>query len=183
VCLCGKKWGRVAFLMMRVILVEVKPLVFKCPPTWPDRVSQHGIEHRLQVFKTKDMGWGVRALEFIPSGNFVCEYVAELIPDEEAQQIPNDEYLFTIGNNNYDEKLWEGLKCSIPALKREKISKYLEGDEVFILDASEFGNFTRFINHRSMPNLFAQKLLHDHDNIKCPELCSLQRKIYSQWKS
>jgi SAD/SRA domain/SET domain/Pre-SET motif len=157
-------------------LVEVKPLVFecgpacKCPPTCPNRVSQHGIKHRLQVFKTKDMGWGVRALEFIPSGSFVCEYVAELIPEEEAQRRPNDEYLFTIGNNYYDEKLWEGLKRSIPALKRDTISKDREGDEVFTLDASEFGNFTRFINHSCMPNLFAQNVLYDHDNIKMPRI-------------
>lgn len=175
-CACVVKNGGELPFNDKGHIIEARPLVFecgpacKCPPTCPNRVSQHGMKYRLQVFKTKEMGWGVRALEFIPSGSFVCEYVAELIPDEEAQRRTNDEYLFTIGNNYYDEKLWEGLKSSIPALQKDKISKDLEGDEVFTLDASEFGNFSRFINHSCMPNLYAQNLLYDHDNKKMPRI-------------
>lgn len=175
-CACVMKNGGELPFNDKGHIVEARPLVFecgpacKCPPTCVNRVSQHGMKYRLQAFKTKNMGWGVRALQYIPSGSFVCEYVAELISDQEAQRRSNDEYLFSIGNNYYDEKLWEGLKTSIPALQKGKISKDLEGGETFTLDASEFGNFSRFINHSCMPNMYAQNLLYDHDNKSMPRI-------------
>ncbi|KAJ1702925.1 hypothetical protein LUZ63_002704 [Rhynchospora breviuscula] len=175
-CACAVKNGGELPFNDKGHIVEAKPLVFecgpscKCPPTCHNRVSQHGMKFRLQVFKTKKMGWGVRALEFIPSGSFVCEYVAELISDEDAQRRTNDEYLFSIGSNYYDEELWEGLKSSIPALQRDKSLKDVEDDEVFTMDASEFGNFSRFINHSCMPNLYAQNLLYDLDDKRMPRI-------------
>lgn len=30
---------------------------------------------RLQLYRTEKMGWGVRALQDIPQGSFICEYV------------------------------------------------------------------------------------------------------------
>jgi len=44
------------------------------------------------------MGWGVRALETIPSGSFVCDYVGELISDAEADNREDDSYLFDLEN-------------------------------------------------------------------------------------
>lgn len=40
-----------------------------------NRVIQKGIKVSLELFKHKDMGWGVRARQAIPRGTFVCEYV------------------------------------------------------------------------------------------------------------
>ena len=62
-----------------------------------NRVIQHGISVRLQVFRTWGMGWGVRALADIPKGSFVCEYVGELISDSEADT-REDSYLFDLDN-------------------------------------------------------------------------------------
>ena len=62
-----------------------------------NRVVQHGISVRLQVFRTWGMGWGVRALADIPKGSFVCEYVGELISDSEADT-REDSYLFDLDN-------------------------------------------------------------------------------------
>ena len=44
------------------------------PRTCSNRVVQHGIQVRLQVFMTRDRGWGVRCLDDIPGGTFVCSY-------------------------------------------------------------------------------------------------------------
>ena len=44
------------------------------------------------------MGWGVRALETIPKGAFVCDYVGELISDAEADNREDDSYLFDLEN-------------------------------------------------------------------------------------
>lgn len=40
----------------------------------------------LQIFKTKEKGWGVRATKPIPAGTFVCEYVGEIVTVEEAEK-------------------------------------------------------------------------------------------------
>ena len=62
-----------------------------------NRVIQHGISVRLQVFRAFGMGWGVRPLAPIPKGTFVCEYVGELISDSEAET-REDSYLFDLDN-------------------------------------------------------------------------------------
>ncbi|KAF8693013.1 hypothetical protein HU200_039384 [Digitaria exilis] len=153
--------------------IEERPLIYecgpscKCPPTCRNRVSQHGVKFRLQVFKTNSMGWGVRTLDFIPNGSFVCEYIGEILKDEEAQK-RNDEYLFGIGNNYYDVPRWKAWTKIIPSLQNGPS----EDDDkiVFSVDALNQGNFTRFINHSCTPNLYPQNVLHDHDNISMPRI-------------
>ncbi|XP_038982437.1 histone-lysine N-methyltransferase, H3 lysine-9 specific SUVH6-like [Phoenix dactylifera] len=173
-CACAVKNGGEIPFNHRGAIVQAKPLVYecgpscKCPPSCHNRVSQHGIKFQLQIFKTESRGWGVRSLKKITSGGFVCEYVGEVLEDEEAQKRRNDEYLFAIGNNYYDESLWEGLSTSIPALQRGASCKT---DEVgFTIDASAFGNVGRFINHSCTPNLYAQNLLYDHDDKSMPHV-------------
>lgn len=39
-----------------------------------NRVVQHGPQVRLQVFKSEKKGWGVRCLDDIDRGTFVCIY-------------------------------------------------------------------------------------------------------------
>lgn len=39
-----------------------------------NRVIQHGLQVRLQVFKSAKKGWGVRCLDDIDKGTFVCIY-------------------------------------------------------------------------------------------------------------
>ncbi|XP_063284801.1 histone-lysine N-methyltransferase SETDB2 isoform X1 [Pelobates fuscus] len=54
-------------------------LTCKCDPKMcQNRVVQHGIQVRLQVFKTKSKGWGVRCLDDVDSGTFVCTYAGRI---------------------------------------------------------------------------------------------------------
>lgn len=49
------------------------------------------------MFRTKDgRGWGVRSWDTIPQGQFVCEFVGEVRPDEEFEQGRPDEYAFNM---------------------------------------------------------------------------------------
>lgn len=58
-----------------------KPLIFKCgsfcccPPSCRNRVSQKSMKHQLEVFRSRETGWGVRSLDLIPAGDFICEYI------------------------------------------------------------------------------------------------------------
>lgn len=39
-----------------------------------NRLVQHGLQVRLQLFKTQNKGWGIRCLDDIAKGSFVCIY-------------------------------------------------------------------------------------------------------------
>uniref|UniRef100_A0A8C3JJI4 Histone-lysine N-methyltransferase SETDB2 n=1 Tax=Calidris pygmaea TaxID=425635 RepID=A0A8C3JJI4_9CHAR len=50
-----------------------------------NRVVQHGIQVRLQVFNTEKKGWAVRCLDDIDKGTFVCTYSGRLMSRDEVQ--------------------------------------------------------------------------------------------------
>lgn len=156
-------------------IVEAKSLVYecgpscKCPSSCHNRVSQHGIKFQLEIFKTKSRGWGVRSLNSIPSGSFICEYIGELLQDKEAEQrTGNDEYLFDIGNNSSDNSLWDGLSTLLP--DTQMIAYDIVDDGSFTIDAANYGNIGRFINHSCSPNLYAQNVLYDHEDKRIPHI-------------
>ena len=126
------------------------PMIFECNDmcgcninSCNNRVVQHGITARTQVYKTYGMGWGVKALVDIPKGGFVCEYVGEIISDAEAEQRENDSYLFDLENRDGD---------------------------TFCIDANKFGNVTRFINHSCDPNLTPVKVFTSHQDLRFPHI-------------
>ncbi|TYI70152.1 hypothetical protein E1A91_D08G201900v1 [Gossypium mustelinum] len=155
-------------------IVEAKPLVYECgpncncPPSCYNRVSQHGIKIQLEIFKTESRGWGVRSLNSISSGTFICEYAGELLEDREAEERKgNDEYLFDIGNN-IDSSLWDGLSNLLPDAHSSSCQVVHESG--FTIDAARCGNIGRFINHSCSPNLYAQNVLYDHEDTRIPHI-------------
>jgi euchromatic histone-lysine N-methyltransferase len=56
---------------------------------------QRGIVYRLEVFKTATRGYGLRTLQTIPMGAFVCAYFGELLSDAAAEH-EDDTYLFDL---------------------------------------------------------------------------------------
>lgn len=174
-CSCAvQNGGEIPYNFNRAI-VEAKPLVYecgpscKCPPSCHNRVSQYGIKFQLELFKTKSMGWGVRSLNSIPSGSFICEYIGELLEEKEAEaRTGNDEYLFDIGNNYNDNSLWDGLLTLMPDAQSSSYEVVEEG--CFTIDAAWKGNVGRFINHSCSPNLYAQNVLYDHEDNRIPHI-------------
>ncbi|KAL8152221.1 hypothetical protein V2J09_009981 [Rumex salicifolius] len=173
-CLCVLKNGaeipfnsKGQILVAKFIVFECSPSC-KCPPSCQNRVSQNGIKFPLEIFKTEKRGWGVRSVARIPSGSFICEYIGEILEDKEADnRTVNDEYLFDIGQNYNDESLWDG----IPGHKPDGTSSSSEVEDVkFTIDAAQYGNIGRFINHSCSPNLYPQHVLYDHDDTRIPHI-------------
>lgn len=55
-----------------------------CSSTCLNRVVQFPIRARLQIFKTENRGWGIRSLDDLPQGAFICTYVGKLYGPEEG---------------------------------------------------------------------------------------------------
>ncbi|KAJ6736701.1 HISTONE-LYSINE N-METHYLTRANSFERASE SUVR5 [Salix viminalis] len=107
-----------------------------CNKTCPNRVLQNGIRVKLEVFKTDNKGWAVRAGEPILRSTFICEYIGEVLNEQEA-------------SNRRDRYGKEG--CSyiykIDAHTND-MSRMVEGQAHYFIDSTKYGNVSRFINHR-----------------------------------
>ncbi|XP_022890596.1 probable inactive histone-lysine N-methyltransferase SUVR1 [Olea europaea var. sylvestris] len=101
-----------------------------------NRVVQRGISRNLQVFMTPGgKGWGLRTLEDLPKGAFVCEYVGEVLTNAELY----DRVRSSKGEEHSYPVLLDADWCSEVVLKDE---------DALCLDATYYGNVARFINHR-----------------------------------
>ncbi|KAL3687699.1 hypothetical protein R1sor_014008 [Riccia sorocarpa] len=79
------------------------------------------------IFFTHDgKGWGLRTLEQLPAGAFVCECVGEILTNMEQEKRNNNAKADPTVTHTYGARRKEAL-C---------------------LDATFFGNAARFINHR-----------------------------------
>ncbi|XP_061463485.1 histone-lysine N-methyltransferase SETDB2 [Rhineura floridana] len=65
-----------------------------------NRLVQHGLQVRLQVFNTEKKGWGVRCLDDIDKGTFVCTYSGRLMSKDESRE-PKD------GDDKVEEEVTE----------------------------------------------------------------------------
>uniref|UniRef100_A0A3Q3R810 Euchromatic histone-lysine N-methyltransferase 1b n=1 Tax=Monopterus albus TaxID=43700 RepID=A0A3Q3R810_MONAL len=153
ICMCGQLslrcWYDKSGHLLPEFCREAPPLIFECNHacscwrTCKNRVVQNGIRTRLQLFRTSKKGWGVRALQDIPQGSFVCEYVGEIISDAEAEMRQNDAYLFSLDDKPQD---------------------------LYCIDARFYGNISRFLNHMCEPNLFACRVFTTHQDLRFPHI-------------
>ncbi|TPP65989.1 Histone-lysine N-methyltransferase eggless [Fasciola gigantica] len=58
----------------------------RCDRRCNNRVVQHGLWTRVQLFKTSRKGWGIRALHAIPKGTFLCTYAGAIYDENTAVQ-------------------------------------------------------------------------------------------------
>ncbi|XP_059161281.1 histone-lysine N-methyltransferase SETMAR-like [Physella acuta] len=105
-----------------------------------NRVVQHGITKKLEVFHTESKGYGLRLRnclqENIICHSFVCEYAGEVVGENEARS--RMQKTETTGSDNY-----------LIVLKEFVSNKTL----FTYIDPHKIGNIARFINHSCDPNL------------------------------
>ncbi|XP_052836783.1 histone-lysine N-methyltransferase Su(var)3-9 isoform X1 [Drosophila gunungcola] len=123
-----------------------------CKASCSNRLVQHGRQIPLVLFKTSNgSGWGVRTPTALRKGEFVCEYIGEIITSDEANErgkAYDDKgrtYLFDLDYNTAQE------------------SEYT-------IDAANFGNISHFINHSCDPNLAVFPCWIEHLNVALPHL-------------
>ncbi|XP_047335684.1 histone-lysine N-methyltransferase SUVR4-like [Impatiens glandulifera] len=109
-----------------------------CNKQCGNRVVQRGININLQVFMTSEIGkgWGLRTLQYLPKGAFVCEYIGEILTNQE---------LYERGSVKRDDEVH-----TYPVLLDADwgVEGVLKDEEALCLDATYYGNVARFINHR-----------------------------------
>lgn len=139
---CGKKAGATfAYGPDQRLIVPVGTPIYECNKrcncdiSCLNRVVQNGPTIHLCVFRTGNgCGWGVKAMQAIQKGSFVCEYVGEVIKSEEAEK----------RGKGYDA---EGRTYLFDL-------DYNDGEHYpYTVDAAMYGNISHFINHSCEPNL------------------------------
>lgn len=98
-----------------------------------NKTIQTSIPHSIEVFITRDKGWGVRAKKEIKSGSFLIEYVGDVISSSEFKNRMNTKY--SDDTHHYGIHIESG----------------------YVIDARDMGNESRFINHSCQPNCEVQK--------------------------
>ncbi|CAL5196425.1 unnamed protein product [Lathyrus oleraceus] len=154
------------------ILVSRKPLIHECGPmcrclpNCKNRVSQTGLKQQMEVFKTKDRGWGLRTLDPIRAGSFICEYAGEVVDRAKVCQNgegDDDEYIFDTS------RIYQPFKWNHEPGLLEEVSSNVPSEDYtipspLIISARNVGNVGRFMNHSCSPNVFWQPVLYAENN-------------------
>ncbi|XP_036383499.1 histone-lysine N-methyltransferase NSD3 [Megalops cyprinoides] len=118
----------------RMLQYECHPQV--CPAG--DRCHNQCFSKRLyaetEVIKTDGRGWGLKTKQDLKKGDFVMEYVGELIDSEECRQRIKHAHENRVTN------------FYMLTLTKDRV-----------IDAGPKGNFSRFMNHSCSPNCETQK--------------------------
>lgn len=57
---------------------------------------QHSLEMKLQVFKTSNRGWGLRCINDVPRGSFMCVYAGHLLTEAKANEVREVTFCFQL---------------------------------------------------------------------------------------
>ncbi|KAI3444256.1 hypothetical protein Pfo_000921 [Paulownia fortunei] len=144
-CPCSKKNdGLLPYSSLGVLLTN-KSLIHECgqtcacPPNCRNRMSQAGVKVHLEVFKTKNRGWGLRSWDPIRAGGFICEYAGDVIKAFTADDFGNesdDNYIFDA--TRYYEPL-EAVRDDSTGIGKAPFP--------LVISAKNSGNVGRFMNH------------------------------------
>ncbi|KAK8545156.1 hypothetical protein V6N12_026001 [Hibiscus sabdariffa] len=104
----------------------------RCPESCTNRPFSKG--KKIRIVKTELCGWGAEAAEPIRKGDFVIEYIGEVIDDAQCEK-----------------RLWD--------MKYKGVNNFYmcEIRKDFTIDATFKGNTSRFLNHSCDPNCVLEK--------------------------
>ncbi|KAK6942102.1 SET domain [Dillenia turbinata] len=160
-CQCIQKNGGHLAYVPNGVLADWNSVVHECGPSCAcptncrNRVSQAGLRVHLEVFKTKDKGWGLRSWDPIRAGAFICVYAGEVIDLSklECESGIEDNYLFDSTRIFKPLEIMQGDSDGDP-----KIPVPL------VITSKNCGNVARFMNHGCSPNVFWRPVLSENNN-------------------
>ncbi|KAI4369726.1 hypothetical protein MLD38_018140 [Melastoma candidum] len=174
-CFCLKKNGGEMVYDQNGFLLKGRPMISecgpfcKCPPFCHTRVTQKGMKHRLEIFRSREVGWGVRSLDLIPAGAFVCEYAGIVLTKDQAQIFAvSGDSLINPGRFTPKWEEWGDISDVFPDYVRPPHSSDPPLD--FAMDVSKMRNVACYISHSSVPNVMVQNVLYEHSNLCFPHL-------------
>ncbi|KAH0877841.1 hypothetical protein HID58_065235 [Brassica napus] len=141
-CSCIQRNGGQLQYDNRILLYR-RPMIYECsdlcacPADCKNRLTQSGLKLRLEVFKTKSCGWGLRSWEPIRAGTFICELVDTVKERDEIEE--DDEYVFDTSRVykkfrwNYEPEL-VGEDCW------DQVSEVYKLRSEILVSARAFGN-------------------------------------------
>ncbi|KAI9094794.1 hypothetical protein K1719_026600 [Acacia pycnantha] len=174
-CFCAMKNGDGFPYNRSGILLRGKPVIFecgpfcRCPPHCQNRVTQKGMKVRLEVFRSRETGWGVRSLDVIHAGAFICEYTGVVVTKGQAQILTMNGDAMIYPSRFPDRWAeWGDLSQIYSNYVRPSYPSIPPLD--FALDVSTMRNVACYIRHSLTPNVFVQFVLYDHNNLMFPHL-------------
>ncbi|KAJ4778629.1 hypothetical protein LUZ62_062886 [Rhynchospora pubera] len=172
-CSCAEKNGGEFAYDVNGTLLRGKPLVYECgpycncPATCPNRVSQKGLMHRLEVFRSTETGWGVRSLDLIRAGTFVCEF-SGIVLTKQQSEANSGECLVCPNQLPARWHDWADIFDVMPDYTAADFPPH--PDINFSIDVSKARNVACYLSHSCSPNVFVQYVLFDHYNPAYPHL-------------
>lgn len=174
-CFCAMKNGGEFPYDQNGFLLRGKPVVFecgtfcRCPPQCRNRVTQNGLTNRLEVFRSRETGWGVRSLDLIHAGAFICEYTGVILTREQAQifSMNGDSLIYP---HRFSDRWteWGDLSQIYPDYVRPAYPAIPPLD--FAMDVSKMRNVACYMSQSTTPNVMVQLVLYDHNNLMFPHL-------------
>ncbi|KAK1426389.1 hypothetical protein QVD17_15060 [Tagetes erecta] len=175
-CICAMKNGGEFAYNSNGCLVRGKPLIIECgpfcscPPTCLNRVSQKGVRNTFEVFRSMETGWGVRSLDFIQAGSFICEYTGVVLTRDQARVFTMNGEDSLVYPSRFGDRWAEWGDLSQVFSDYVRPSYPLVSPLDFAIDVSKMRNVACYMSHSPCPNVFVQLVIYDHLNILYPHL-------------
>jgi euchromatic histone-lysine N-methyltransferase len=166
-------------------LVRGMPVVYECgvqcvcPASCPNRVTQRGMTHRLEVFRSRATVWGVRTLDLIQPGTFICEFAGDVVAANDdgrhsANAGTSTEWGGFVDPRKFPPRWKEWGDASAAALPdddREPPARFPQCPTPgYVLNVSRRKNFAPYICHSGAPNAFVQFVVRGDDDESRPHL-------------
>ncbi|XDV34092.1 hypothetical protein PO909_004297 [Leuciscus waleckii] len=92
---------------------ECNPLCRCDPRMCSNRLVQHGLQLRLELFMTQHKGWGIRCRDDVAKGTFVCVFTGKIVNEDKVNEddtVSGNDYLANLDFIEGVEKLKEGYE-------------------------------------------------------------------------
>ncbi|XP_065143905.1 histone-lysine N-methyltransferase ASH1L [Paramisgurnus dabryanus] len=118
----------------RMIFAECSPSTCPCGEQCDNQhIQKHEWVQCLERFRAEGKGWGIRTKETLRAGQFIIEYLGEVVSEQEFRSRMMEQYFSHSGHY-----------C-------------LNLDSGMVIDSYRMGNEARFVNHSCEPNCEMQK--------------------------